>query len=122
MMPKPLSGVNFYRVKQVDKDGNFKYSKTVRVNLNLVKIGVSVLANPFHNSLIVDFTSATQQAVFARLIDITGKQVLWKNGQSLPEIHGRSFPISTDCNKVCIYLILPTQMVKFCINNKVIKQ
>jgi Secretion system C-terminal sorting domain len=72
---KPLNGANFYRIKQVDKDGNFKYSKTVRVNLNLSKTGVSVLANPFYNSLTVDFSSATEQSVTARLVDITGKQV-----------------------------------------------
>lgn len=72
---RPLNGVNFYRIKQVDKDGNFKYSKTVRVNLNFSKTGVSVLANPFHSLLTVDFSSAIEQSVSARLIDITGKQV-----------------------------------------------
>jgi len=72
---KPLNGVNFYRVKQIDKDGNFKYSKTVRVNLNFSKTGVSVLENPFYNSLTVDFSSAITQSVSARLVDITGKQV-----------------------------------------------
>lgn len=76
--PRPFNGVNFYRIKQVDKDGNIKYSKTVRVNLNLAKTGVSILANPFHNSLTVDFSSATEQAVSARLVDITGKQVAFE--------------------------------------------
>ena len=71
----PLNGVNFYRVKQVDLDGNFKYSKTVRVNLNFSKTAVSVLANPFYNTLTVDFSSAIEQSVSARLVDITGKQV-----------------------------------------------
>jgi Secretion system C-terminal sorting domain len=71
----PINGANFYRVKQVDKDGNFKYSKTIRINLSFNKTGVSVLANPFHNVLTVDFTSATAQSVSARLVDITGKQV-----------------------------------------------
>lgn len=72
---KPLNGANFYRVKQIDKDGNFKYSKTVRINLNFSKTGVSVLANPFHSLLTVDFSSSTEQVVSARLVDITGKQV-----------------------------------------------
>lgn len=72
---KPLSGINYYRIKQVDKDGDFKFSKTVNVKLDLVKTGVSILANPFHSSLTVDFASVTDQIVFARLLDISGKQV-----------------------------------------------
>ena len=56
---QPVKGINFYRIKQVDKDGNFKYSKTVSLKLNFNNTGVSVLANPFHNSLTVDFSSST---------------------------------------------------------------
>nr|MDQ6890861.1 T9SS type A sorting domain-containing protein [Bacteroidota bacterium] len=59
----------------VDKDGNFKYSKTVNVKINTARTGVSVLANPFHNSLQVDFLSSKDEVVNARLVDITGKQV-----------------------------------------------
>ena len=72
---QPLKGINFYRIRQVDKDGNFKYSKTVSVKLNFNTTGVSVIANPFHNALTIDFTSSTSQVISARLVDITGKQV-----------------------------------------------
>jgi hypothetical protein len=72
---QPLKGVNFYRIKQVDIDGNFKYSKTVSLKWNINKTGVSVLANPFHSSLTVNFSSSTNQVISARLVDITGKQV-----------------------------------------------
>ena len=67
--------MNFYRVKQVDIDGNFKYSKTVSLKFNISKTGISVLANPFHSTLTVNFSSSTNQVVSARLVDITGKQV-----------------------------------------------
>ncbi len=72
---RPLPGINFYRVKQVDKDGKFKYSSTVNVKINASKTGVTVLANPFHNNLTVDFLSSKEEVVNARLVDITGKQV-----------------------------------------------
>jgi len=72
---QPFKGVNFYRIKQVDIDGHFKYSKTVSVKLNGNKTGVSVIANPFHNFLTIDFSSATDQVVSARLVDFAGKQV-----------------------------------------------
>ena len=35
--PRPYSGFNFYRIKQIDKDGQFKYSKTVNVKINTAK-------------------------------------------------------------------------------------
>lgn len=72
---KPFPGVNFYRVKQVDKDGKFKYSSTVTVKINSAKTGVTVLANPFHNNLTVDFLSSKEEVANARLVDITGKRV-----------------------------------------------
>ncbi len=71
----PLSGVNYYRLKQVDNDGKFTYSNTVAVKMDLQKMGVSVLTNPFYNTLSVNFESSTSQMVTARLVDITGKQL-----------------------------------------------
>ncbi len=72
---KPLPGINFYRVKQVDKDGKFKYSSTVNVKINASKTGVTVLANPFHNNLTVDLLSSKDEVINVRLVDISGKQV-----------------------------------------------
>jgi hypothetical protein len=71
----PLNGANYYRIRQVDKDGVSKYSKTVMVRLTIDKTGVSLLSNPFYSLLRVDFTSPVNQQVYARLMDITGKQV-----------------------------------------------
>ena len=71
----PLSGVNYYRLKQVDTDGKYTYSNTVAVKMDLQKMAVSVLANPFYNTLSVNFVSSTSQMVTARLVDITGKQI-----------------------------------------------
>ena len=76
--PQPFTGINFYRIRQVDKDGNFKYSKIVSLKINFSKTGITVLANPFHNSLTVDFSSSSGQVVSARLVDIAGKQVAFE--------------------------------------------
>ena len=72
--PAPVAGVNYYRVKQVDNDGLFKYSSTVKVSIVIDKTVVSVLNNPFTSSLSVDFLSKPQ-SVNVRLSDITGKVV-----------------------------------------------
>lgn len=71
----PLSGVNYYRLKQVDINGNHEYSRIINVKMGVQKTSIFVLANPFHNTLSINFVSATPQLVSARLIDITGKQV-----------------------------------------------
>ncbi len=75
----PTSGINYYRLKQVDFDGNFKYSRTVTVKIDGPKTAISVLTNPFHSTLSVQFNSASSQIVSARLMDITGKQVISEN-------------------------------------------
>lgn len=73
---KPVSGLNYYRIRQVDNDGASKYSSTVVFKLNIDKTTVSVLANPFNTNIIVDFLSTHNQAVNSRLIDMNGKLIL----------------------------------------------
>ncbi|MFO0435877.1 MAG: SBBP repeat-containing protein, partial [Sphingobacteriaceae bacterium] len=43
---KPYNGVSYYRLKQTDFDGTFKYSKLVSVNFQLSSSTVSVFPNP----------------------------------------------------------------------------
>ena len=73
---KPVSGLNYYRIRQVDNDGLSKYSTTVVYKLNIVHTTVSVLANPFNTNIIVDFLSTHNQVVNGRLIDMAGKLIL----------------------------------------------
>ena len=120
--PKPFSGINFYRIRQVDKDGNFTYTKTVSVNLNFAKIGISVLANPFHNSLTVDFTSATTQPVFARLIDITGKQVAMEKWTVATGSSTQYFSNINGLQQGMYILNITSGNGEVLFNNKVIKQ
>ncbi len=120
--PSPLKGVNYYRLKQVDKDGNFKYSKTVTVKLNFGKIGVSVLANPFHNSLTVDFLSSTDQSVSARLIDITGKQVANEKWSIATGSTRKNFSNVNGLQQGMYILTVSNTTGEVLYNNKVIKQ
>ena len=72
---RPIGGYNYYRVKQVDTDGEFKYSVTVKVKINIDRTSVTVLANPFINNITVDFLSNSNSTVNVRLVDVTGRQV-----------------------------------------------
>lgn len=78
----PLAGANYYRVRQVDIDGKSAYSKTVSLRVNGGAARVSVIGNPFTSNFTVKFSGQAQE-VNARLLDITGKQVL-KETWSIP--------------------------------------
>jgi len=83
----PGEGINYYRLKMVDDDGQFQYSKIVSVTfrngsgsaLSIVSSGIS------HDRLELNLSSTkTQQAVYA-LYDATGKMlyksdILLQNG------------------------------------------
>jgi hypothetical protein len=117
----PLSGANYYRLKQVDGDGNFKYSRIINIKIDRQKESVSVLANPFHNTLSVNFISAIPQVVSARLIDITGKQVALEEWV----VNGNSTKDFANINKLQpgIYILTITKKSgEILYNNKVLKQ
>ena len=67
--------VNFYRLKQVDKNGASTYSKTVLIRGDLDKIGAKVSPNPFRGSVNVSFQSAKAETVTIRLFSQTGQLV-----------------------------------------------
>jgi hypothetical protein len=72
---KPVAGYNYYRIRQVDFDGKFKFSDVVKVNISFDKTGVSVLTNPFVNNITVDFVSPANQRLNVKLTDISGKLI-----------------------------------------------
>ena len=73
---KPIAGKNFYRIKQVDLDGKFKYSIVVNVKFNIDQTVASVLTNPFVNNISIDFSAKNKQNVYVMLLDATGKTIL----------------------------------------------
>lgn len=119
---KPFSGVNFYRVKQFDKDGKFKYSATVNVKINASKTGVSVLANPFHNNLTVDFLSSREEVINARLVDITGKLVASEKWTINSGSTRKDFSNVTGLQQGMYILSVANASGEILYNNKVIKQ
>ncbi|HEV8081859.1 MAG TPA: T9SS type A sorting domain-containing protein [Chitinophagaceae bacterium] len=119
---RPYSGNNFYRIKQVDKDGKFKYSKTVNVKINTSKTGVSVLANPFHNVLTIDFLSSKAEVINARLIDITGKQVASEKWSVSTGNTRKDFSNVSGLQQGMYILTVSNTAGEILYNNKVIKQ
>ncbi len=74
---KANADVLYYRLKMVDADGKFEYTRVVSVSRVRKDInGVSgVYPNPFNNQLNIELTAATKGSANIEIKDITGKTV-----------------------------------------------
>ncbi len=73
----PYSGINYYRIKQIDKDGKLAFSKTVSVNLKDVSINAfNIYPNPVSTELKLNIHSKKDEKVTLLIHDIFGKIIL----------------------------------------------
>lgn len=66
----PVGGINYYRLKQIDFDGQYEYSKINSVYWKDDSFPLKVYPNPFHNSLTIepkDTGVPYQYAIFNQL-------------------------------------------------------
>jgi Secretion system C-terminal sorting domain len=71
----PQQGKLFYRLKMIDIDGHFSYSKIIAMNLDCNKSHAFVYPNPVQDVLNINITSSQDYATSARLFDNSGKMV-----------------------------------------------
>ena len=70
----PLQGQNYYRLKQVDKDGKAEYSKTVRIDFRNI-YNITLSPNPSAGLVYVKNTTGLNQKLQVQVIDIAGNMV-----------------------------------------------
>jgi hypothetical protein len=70
-------GSLYYRIRELDTDGQFIYSKIVSVRLNNLSGKLSVYPNPAQSSVTVSFTCTNSGPVSLRLFDMKGS-LLWQ--------------------------------------------
>ena len=70
---QPLQGINIYRLKIFDKDGEFRYSKIVSVNVNSQNT-VTIFPNPAGNLLFVQANGNNEAATLV-ISDVLGKKL-----------------------------------------------
>ena len=74
----PVSGKNFYRLKMIDKDGHFEYSKVITVNLLADATGtISLYPNPAKNFIIINHPFAGNNEQL-QIINLQGMVLLQK--------------------------------------------
>jgi len=78
----PLSGINYYRLKQVDMDGSYTYSSII--SLYGQSSDITVYPNPNNGTFAVKILS--QNSPYKLIItDVQGKTVYTDNGSTIPE-------------------------------------
>lgn len=66
----------FYRLKMIDIDGNYNYSRVVKIAAEKIRSGIRLLNNPAHNHLNVQVNDPSLYNTKAILINGEGKTVL----------------------------------------------
>ncbi len=75
---------NYYRLRMVDMDGQFKLSKIVIIkNPATTKPPFSLLNNPVRNNIEIQFDEVTAGKVQLRLTDLSGKALVMWQGENL---------------------------------------
>jgi len=69
--PFPADGLNYYRIKQVDMDGRFSYSKTVAIKIDNPNV-ISITPNPASTFVLVQSKSVMNRI---QLFSSTGQLV-----------------------------------------------
>ena len=69
------SGVIYYRIKQIDKDGKFIYTPTKTVRLDGKSFAVNASPNPVKSSTKVSIDLIEQSKIIISITDATGKNI-----------------------------------------------
>ena len=80
--PTPAIGNNFYRIKQVDRDGTVTYSTVINVYYNPASFSVGVYPNPVKDVLNVKINTNVADRYTISLTDLAGRKVYNESIQS----------------------------------------
>jgi hypothetical protein len=73
---KPLPGISYYRVTQVDHDGTFTHSAVVPVDMSYPGMGLLIAPNPVDEQAVLTFHTRTGGPVPLEIWDAYGRRVL----------------------------------------------
>jgi hypothetical protein len=71
----PLSGINYYRLKQTDFDGKFSYSNVVSVSTENNQGEAQFVANSFTSELELYLNLLTEDKISINIYDLSGKKM-----------------------------------------------
>lgn len=96
------NGNSYYRLKIVDKDGNFTYSKVIQIYKG--KISFTVSPNPVKGKLFITVQQDEAEHVTLQLADMQGR-ILQRQSQYL-QVGITNFPVNTSLLSKGLYLVI----------------
>jgi hypothetical protein len=72
----PLVGDNYYRLKMIDLDGSYSYSKIINIKTELDKLNFMLFPNPVDDVLTYRFYTAMSESFHVQIFNISGEEVL----------------------------------------------
>jgi hypothetical protein len=88
-----LAGINYYRLKQVDNDGNYFYSKTLSLKFNSQAEAFMLIPNPAYEMVKFQFPSSNGVSVI-NVYDMNGRKIIEK------EVSADSYSQNIDVSKL----------------------
>jgi hypothetical protein len=100
---KPLSGIAYYRLRQVDFDGAFAYSNVVVIDQHKTSIDLFVVPNPFDDAFTIQSSSLEKNNVLMH--DVLGRlvyQTSFENGSTTirPELPSGTYILTVSSSTI----------------------
>lgn len=74
----PVEGNNYYRLKQIDFNGEFTYTKLVAVKFSTSAADLYIVPNPALDKAFIKFNAAGNYVTFLKVMDMKGKIIFHK--------------------------------------------
>ncbi|MDB5255600.1 MAG: Ricin lectin [Chitinophagaceae bacterium] len=72
----PAKGINYYRLRSVENDNTFSYSKIQAVNIGAQSGQLSIYPNPTDHVINIELTSMDQDVAYLQLLDVLGRTLI----------------------------------------------
>lgn len=76
----PIQGIQYYRLKQTDINGEFTYSKSVAVKFESIATSVSIYPNPAKSTISIELSNDPSADVTINVLNAMGQVVMTANG------------------------------------------
>ncbi len=105
----PLPDWNYYRIKEVDLDGNTTLSNIARVNMSQPVVALSVYPNPVDSKLTLEYITDKRENIQVRILDSKGSLVKQSNFVVQQGSNIRTLPVSALAKGVYVLQVIGGQ-------------